>query len=167
MVSGDRGCREDERGGAGECCNAAAHIEPIKTRPIPSRLLTIHPECEICDPRVALPPHIHQLLISYQGLQLHCPLVMVAAAAKPTGLRNPIKGPQGGVEITTEDVRPAIRWKGMRRESLEESSPWSGLSGGIDRVEGDRMDPKREVEAKVSPQELVGWRRGGLEEGDI
>ena len=34
-------------------------------------------------------------------------------------------------------------------------------------MEGDGMDPKGEVEAKVSPQELLGCRRGGLKEADI
>ena len=45
--------------------------------------------------------------------------------------------------------------------------PWDGLGRGIDCVEGDRMGPKGEVNAKVPTRELLGWRGGGLEEGDI
>jgi hypothetical protein len=82
-----------------------------------------------------LPPDVNEAGRGDQGSELGGTLG-VAAAARSARLRDPVEGPEGGIEVPAEDVLPPIhRGKGMGGEGIEEILSWPGLGWGIDVME--------------------------------
>ena len=108
MIGGDGGGGEDGGGGAGERREVAADVEPIDPRAVPPRsLLSTSPEGEIPLPRVPIPPDVNEAGIGDQGLELNGP-PGVAAAARSTRSRDPVKRPEGCIEIPAEHMFPLV-----------------------------------------------------------